>query len=83
MFCSFRASLDNKNCASYRLSVAQDAVIIRCDDLQAGLLQWNIAVAPGQIAGLHFNAYGGAFERIPAQCFPGGSLPRACSGSGH
>ena len=60
-----------------------DVVIVRCADLQAGMLQWGVAVAPGQIAGIHFNAYGGAFEDIPPQCFPGGSLPPPCTGSGH
>jgi hypothetical protein len=76
-------SFNNNSVFATLLCIAQDIVIIRCDDLQAGLVQWSIAVGPGQIAGLHFNAYGGDFERIPAQCFPGGSLPQACSGSGH
>ena len=34
-----------------------DAVILRCSEMAAGLVQWSIAVGPGLIVGLHFDAY--------------------------
>lgn len=85
LWCSFHSmsciTKTEKQCSV--IYFCQDVVIIQCNDLQAGLIQWNVAVSPGQIAGLHFGAYGGDFDTIPAQCFPGGSLPQACAGSGH
>ena len=59
-----------------------DAVIVRCDDLQGGAVQWNVAVGQGKIAGLHFDAFGGEFQSIPRDCLPS-SLPLGCIGSGH
>jgi len=59
-----------------------DAVIIRCDDMQGGAVQWNVAVGHGTIVGLHFDAFGGEFQGIPRGCLPP-SLPRGCIGSGH